>query len=85
LAAENEEVLLDAGAALTLADIRGPITEDAENTGAEGPGPVDMRPTAEGGTEKEGSSTSMGELARKKVNGPWLYRLLSRTPMSLCV
>ena len=46
LAAENEKLLLDAGAALTPVDIRGPLTEDAENTGAEEPSPVDMPPTA---------------------------------------
>jgi len=60
------------------------FTEDAENTGAEGPGPVDMSPTTcvggtenddvlptagVGGTEKDGSFTSMGELAWKEVNG----------------
>ena len=33
--AENEELLLDAGAALVPVDIRGPLTEDAYNTGAE--------------------------------------------------
>jgi hypothetical protein len=33
--AENEELLLDAGAALVPVDIRGPLTEDADNTGVE--------------------------------------------------
>ena len=68
---ENEKLMLNAGAAIVLVDIRGPLAEDAENTGAEGPGPMDMPPTVGvGGTEKDGSSTSMGELARKEVNGP---------------
>jgi len=44
--AENEKLLLDGGAALVPVDIRGPLTEDAENTKVEGPGPVDMPPTA---------------------------------------
>jgi hypothetical protein len=71
LAAENEKLLLDAGDALVPVDIRGPLTEDAENTGAEGPGPVDMPPTAcVGGTEKDGLSSSMGELSWKEENGP---------------
>ena len=73
--AENEKLPLDAGAALVPVDIRGPLTEDAEKTGVEGPDPVDMPPTAcvggtenealptgcVGGTEKDGSSTPMGE------------------------
>ena len=60
--AENEKLLLDAGAALVPVDIRGPLTEDAEKTGVEGPDPVDMPPTAcVGGTEKDGSSTSIRE------------------------
>ena len=77
LVAENEKLMLNAGAALVLVDIRGLLTEDAENIGAEGPGPMDMRPTAcvggtenivlptacVGGTEKDSSSTSMEELA----------------------
>ena len=77
LETENEKLLLDAGAALIPVDIRGPLTEDAENTGVEGPRPVDMPSTTcvDGtekdvlptacvrGTEKYGSSTSMGELA----------------------
>ena len=81
--AENEELLPDAGDALVPVDIRGPLTEDAENTGAE-VGPVDMPPTARvggtekdalpaacvGGTEKDGSSTSIGELSWKEENGP---------------
>ncbi len=68
--AENEKLPLDAGAALVPVDIRGPLTEDAEKTGAEGAGPVEMPPTAcVGGTEKDGSSTSIGELAWKEVNG----------------
>ena len=51
--AENEELLPDAGDALVPVDIRGPLTEDAENTGAE-VGPVDMPPTAcVGGTVKD--------------------------------
>ena len=53
LEAENEKLLPDAGAALVPVDIRGPFTEDAENTGAEVL-PVDMPPTAcVGGTEND--------------------------------
>ncbi len=78
--AENEKLLPDAGAALVPVDIRGPSTEDAENTGAEEL-PVDMPPTTcvggiendvlptacVGGTEKDGSSTSI----RESVWVPW--------------
>ena len=78
--AENEKLLLDAGAALVPVDIRGPLTEDAENAGAE-VRPVDMPPTTcvggtendalpttwVGGTEKDGSSTSI----RDGVWVPW--------------
>jgi hypothetical protein len=80
------EKLPDADAALTPVDIRGPFTEDAENSGAEGPGPVDMPPTASaGGTEKDGSSTSIRELFWKGANGSlWLCRMLSPTDISLC-
>ena len=74
LLAENEKLMLDAGAALVPVDIRGPLTEDAENTGEE-VRPVDMPPTTcvggtekdalpttwVGGTEKDGSSTSIRE------------------------
>ncbi len=81
--AKNEELLLDAGAALVHVDIRGPLTEEAENTGAD-VRPVDMPPTTcvggtekdvlptacVGGTENDGSSTSMGELPWKEENGP---------------
>jgi hypothetical protein len=35
LEVENEKPLLDAGAALVPVDMRDPLTEDAENTGAE--------------------------------------------------
>ncbi len=79
--AENKKLMLDADAALVPVDIRGPLTEDAENSGAVGPGPVDMPPTTcvggtendalpttwVGGTEKGGSSTSIRE-------GAWLPR-----------
>ena len=81
LAAENEKMLLDAGAVLYPVDIRGPLTEDAETPGAEGPSPVDMPPTTcvggtendslpttwVGGTEKDGSSTTI----REGVWVPW--------------
>ncbi len=80
LEVENENLLSDAGAALVPVVIRGPFTEDAENTGAEVL-PVDMHPTAcvggtennalpkarVGGTEKNGSSTSI----REGVCVPW--------------
>ena len=56
--AENEKLLLDAGAALVPVDIRGPLTEDAENTGAE-VRPVDMPPTTcVGGTENDALPTT---------------------------
>ena len=35
-------MLLDAGVALVPVDIRGPFTEDAEKTEADGPGPSDI-------------------------------------------
>ncbi len=34
--AENEKLLLDAGAALVPVDIRGPVTEDAKTQGRKG-------------------------------------------------
>ncbi len=53
LPAENEKLLPDAGAALVPVDIRGPFTEDAENTRAEVL-PVDMPPMAcVGGTDND--------------------------------
>ena len=71
---------MDAGAALVQVDRRGPLTEDAENIGEEGPGPVDMPPTTcvggtendvlptacVGGIEKNGLSTSIRE-------GVWVH------------
>jgi hypothetical protein len=80
LEVENEKLLLDAGAALFPVDIRGPLTEDAENTRAEVLR-VDMPPTTcvggtekgglpttcVGGTEKDGLSTSI----RESVWVPW--------------
>ena len=57
--AENEKLLLDAGAALVPVEIRGPLTEDAENTGAEGPSPMEMPPTTcVGGTENDALPTT---------------------------
>ena len=54
LEAENEKLLLDAGAVIVPVDIRAPLTEDAENTGVEGPSPMNMPPTAcVGGTEND--------------------------------
>ena len=51
LEAENDKLLLDAGEALVPVDRRGPLAEDAENTGAEVLS-VDMPPTTcVGGTE----------------------------------
>ena len=58
LEAENEKLLLDAGAALVPVDIRGPLTEDAEKTGAD-VRPVDMPPTTcVGGTENDALPTT---------------------------
>jgi len=37
--AENEKLLLDAGATIVPVDIRGPFTEEAENTGRKGLAP----------------------------------------------
>ena len=55
--AESEKLPMDDGAALLPVDIRGPLTEDAENTGAE-VRPVDMPPTTcVGGTEKDALPT----------------------------
>jgi hypothetical protein len=56
-ALENE--MLDGGVDKVPVDIGGPRTEDAEKTGADGPGPVDMPPTTwVGGTENDAPPTT---------------------------
>ena len=71
--AENKKLLLDAGAAWVPVDIRGPLTEDAENTGAEAR-PVDMpATTCVGGTENNAlPTTCMGEIENDALPTTWV-------------